>query len=258
MSLQKSTISDTQIESFIIAKDSKKEAYSKEDITYIQKYEGHGKQGKKDRKLSIGESFLYDYFTPPFVIELMWELARHYGYEEGTILEPAVGTGRMLQPLKSFEGCVGFEPNPVTARISEICCPGASIHNYYFETAFMDYPRFSSKLKKPLTWLTEYPFSLVIGNPPFGIRKNYYSSYFPESKKLKQLEIFFMYKSLQLLKPGGLLVFVTGSNFLRNGDSYNTAKEELAKLSDLVDAYRLPPVFESSEIPTDIIVLKRK
>jgi hypothetical protein len=54
------------------------------------------------------------------------------------------------------------------------------------------------------------------------------------------------------------LVFITGSNFLRNGISYQGEKMELEKLCDLVDAYRLPPVFSSTKVPTDIIVLKRK
>lgn len=252
------TISDSIIEDFIRIKDSRNDTYTQEDIAYLQQYEGMGAQGRKGRREAVGEGVLYEFYTPPFVVNLMWELARHYGYTKGSVLDPAIGTGRMLQPLTDFKGCVGFEPNPVSARIAEICCPEASIYNYYFETAFMDYPRFSSTLKKPLTWLPEYPFDLVIGNPPFGIYKNYYSSYFPEAKKLKQMEIFFMYKSLQMLKANGLLVFITGSNFLRNGDTYNVAKKELSKLCDLLDAYRLPPVFESSEVPTDIIVLKRK
>lgn len=255
MSPQKISISDTAIESFITSKDSRKESYSKSDIDYILQYEGSGGKASKG---ATGEGVLYEFYTPNFVVNLMWELAKYHGYSGGAILEPSVGTGKMLKPLFNFEGCVGFEPNPIAARITEICCPGALIYKGYFETAFLDAPRFTSRLKNRVTWLSQYPFDLVIGNPPYGIYKNQYSSFFPEAKKLKQMEIFFMFKSLQMLKPNGLLVFITGSNFLRNGESYNTAKEELAKLCDLMDAYRLPPVFDNSEVPTDIIVLKRK
>jgi spermidine synthase len=67
-----------------------------------------------------------------------------------------------------------------------------------------------------------------------------------------------MYYGLQLLKPGGLMVYLTGSNFLRNGITYQTEKAELEKVCDILDAYRLPPVFKFSQVPTDIIVLKRK
>ena len=108
-----------------------------------------------------------------------------------------------------------------------------------------------------MTWMDGYPFSLVIGNPPYGKYKNKYSSYFTKPK-MHQIELFFMHQGLQLLKPGGLLVYLTGSNFLRNGISYQSEKLELEKLADILDAYRLPPVFKFSKVPTDIIVLKRK
>jgi hypothetical protein len=75
---------------------------------------------------------------------------------------------------------------------------------------------------------------------------------------MHQIELFFMYQGLQLLRSGGLLVYITGSNFMRNGISYQSEKVELEKLCDLVDAYRLPPVFKSSSVPTDILILKRK
>jgi hypothetical protein len=87
--------------------------------------------------------------------------------------------------------------------------------------------------------------------------KNKYSSYFTKPK-MHQIELFFMYYGLQLLKPGGLMVYLTGSNFLRNGITYQTEKAELEKVCDILDAYRLPPVFKFSQVPTDIIVLKRK
>jgi hypothetical protein len=67
-----------------------------------------------------------------------------------------------------------------------------------------------------------------------------------------------MYYGLQLLKPGGLLIYLTSSNFLRNGLTYNKSKDEIGKVAELVDAYRLPPVFRFSDVPTDIIVFKRK
>jgi hypothetical protein len=75
---------------------------------------------------------------------------------------------------------------------------------------------------------------------------------------MHQIELFFMYQALQLLKPGGLMVYLTGSNFLRNGISYQSEKLELEKIADILDAYRLPPVFKFSKVPTDIIVFKRK
>lgn len=245
-----------EIESFIRAKDQRKESYSPADIEFIQKYEGSGGQGSKG---ATGEGILYEFYTPDFIVKLMWELAFRYGFDKsGTVLEPSIATGRLIEPAPDKPKCVGFEINPVSARIAEISFPGANIHRGYFETAFLQPERFTKRLPmSQLTWLKGYPFSMVIGNPPYGKYRNKYSSYFP-TPKLPQIEQFFMYYGLQLLKKGGLLIYLTSSNFLRNGLTYNKAKDEIGKYAELLDAYRLPPVFRFSEVPTDIIVLKRK
>ena len=245
-----------QIEEFIRQKDSKKESYSADDIAFIQQYEGSGGQGSKG---ATGEGILYEFFTPDYIVDLMWQLAYKHGFDkEGIVLEPSIATGRIIVPAPDKSLIVGFEINPISARICEITYPEAQINTGYFETAFLAPPRYTSKIKdNRLTWLSGYPFSLVIGNPPYGKHKNKYSSYFTKPK-MQQIELFFMYYGLKLLKPGGLLIFVTSSNFLRNGISYNSEKESIGQLADLVDAYRLPPVFRFSEVPTDIIVLKRK
>jgi hypothetical protein len=103
----------------------------------------------------------------------------------------------------------------------------------------------------------QYPFSLVIGNPPYGKYKNHYSSYFTKPK-MPQIEQFFIYQGMQMLKKDGLLIYILGSNFLRNGLTYTKAKEEIGKYADIIDAYRLPAVFKNSDVPTDIIVLRKK
>jgi len=245
-----------KIEEFIREKDLKKESYSPDDIAFIQQYEGSGGQGSKG---ASGEGVLYEFFTPDYVVELMWELAFRYGYNaKGSVLEPGIATGRMIAPAPDKSRVTGFEINPVSSRICQITYPETKIHTGYFETAFLQAPRFTSKLKgNQVTWLENYPFSLVIGNPPYGKHKNKYSSYFA-APKMQQIELFFMYYGLRLLQSGGLLIYITSSNFIRNGISYNIEKDSIGQLAELMDAYRLPPVFRYSEVPTDIIVLKRK
>ena len=244
-----------QIQQFILQKDKNAESYSTADRKFIARYEGSGGQGSKG---ATGEGVLYEFFTPDFICELMWKLAYRYGFKAGgSVLEPSVGTGNLLKWAPNNSKCYGFEINPISKRITEILYPDAKIYEGYFETAFLQQPRYTARLKDKITWLEGYPFSLVIGNPPYGKYKNKYSSYFTRPK-MHQIELFFMYQGLQLLKPGGLMVYLTGSNFLRNGISYQSEKLELEKLADIVDAYRLPPVFKFSKVPTDIIVFKRK
>ena len=244
-----------QIQQFILQKDKNAESYSTADRKFIAQYEGSGGQGSKG---ATGEGVLYEFFTPDFICELMWKLAYRYGFKAGgSVLEPSVGTGNLLKWAPNNSKCYGFEINPISKRITEILYPDAKIYEGYFETAFLQEPRYTARLKDKLTWLEGYPFSLVIGNPPYGKYKNKYSSYFTRPK-MHQIELFFMYQGLQLLKPGGLMVYLTGSNFLRNGITYQSEKLELEKIADILDAYRLPPVFKFSKVPTDIIVFKRK
>ena len=244
-----------QIELFIRDKDRNGEKYSADDINFIQKYEGSGGQGSKG---ASGEGLLYEFYTPDYIVYWIWQLAYRYGFDRnGTVFEPSIATGRLIEPAPDKSKCYGFEINPITKRICEITYPEAKIVNNYFETAFLEAPRFTTRLKNKLTWLEGYPFSLVIGNPPYGKYKNKYSSYFP-NPKMHQIELFFMYYGLQLLKPGGLLIYLTSSNFMRNGFSYNSEKLEIREIADLVDAFRLPPVFKASQVPTDILVFRRK
>ena len=255
-----------EIETFIRDQDEAGRAYTPDQITYINQYTGSGGMGSKG---ATGQGVLYEFYTPDYVCDLMWELARHYGFrdETGTVLEPSCATGRLIRPAKHYKNCVGFEINPTSARIAALTYPGLTVHSHYFETAFLRPPRFTERInktgqyeKQAATWLTQAPFDLVIGNPPYGIYQNEYSGYFPETRRLglKQIEIFFMAKGLDLLKIGGLLIYLTGSNFMRNGLNYQTAKDYMGSRCDLVDAYRLPPVFDTSKVPTDILVFRRK
>jgi len=244
-----------EIEEFIQAKDKAGESYSEEDTRYIQQYEGAGGQGKHGAK---GQGVLYEFFTPNYICELMVKQTLAHGYDGGNILEPSIATGRLIKPFQDKSKVTAFEINSTSARIAQITYPEIQLYNDYFETAFLEAPRFTSRLpKNELTWLKGYPFSLVIGNPPYGKYKNRYSVYF-KNPKIHQIEMFFMYYGLKLLKPGGLLLYITSSNFLRNGITYNSDKEEIGKIAELLDAYRLPPVFKFSQVPTDILIFKRK
>jgi len=245
-----------EIEALIQLKDSKNKRYSKADIDFISQYQGSGGLASKGAK---GRGILDEYFTPDYISEIMYQLALKYGYDGGPVLEPSIATGNIIKPFPKKTKIVGFEISPISKRICELRFPNATIYDKYFETAFLEPPRFYSKVSnKKVTWLSDYPFSLVIGNPPYGKHSNKYTAYFSGKDRFKQVEIFFMYKGLQLLKSGGLLVFITSSGFMRNGNTYSAEKKRIGEIADFVDAYRLPKVFRSTDVPTDILIFKRK
>lgn len=206
-----------------------------------------------------GTNRLYSFFTPVWLCEVMYKLAIRHGFnpETGKVLEPSCGTGHFLTVLDRPENCTAFELDPLNFAIAKKRVPGATIYNQYFETAFLQEPRYTTLLKNNATWLQDAPFDLVIGNPPYGKYANLYSGYF-KTLKIKQVEMFFMLQSLKLLKKGGLLVFITGSNFMRNDKTYEHEKKLIGEYADFVDGYRMPKVFKNTDVPTDILIFRRK
>lgn len=217
-------------------------------------YSGNG--GRKD---TTERGILDEYYTPDYVCEFMYALAVKYGYKAGKVLEPSCATGNIIRPIyerNDYTHIDAFEINQTSRDICKKLFPNVTIYDNYFETAFLEPPRFSTKAKR--TWLKNAPYDLIVGNPPYGKHVNRYSSYFSGKDKFTQIEMFFMFKGLQLLRPGGLLVFITSTNFMSTGNAYQQAKERIGEIADLVDAYRLPKVFERTDICTDIIVLRKK
>ncbi len=215
--------------------------------------------GNGGRKGTTERGILDEYYTPDFVCEFMYALAVKYGYKAGKVLEPSCATGNIIRPIyerNDYTHIDAFEINKTSRDICQKLFPNVKIYDNYFETAFLEPPRYSTKAKRP--WLKNAPYDLVIGNPPYGKHVNRYSSYFSGKDKFAQIEMFFMYKCLDLLRSGGLLVFITSTNFMSTGNAYQGAKERIGEIADLVDAYRLPKVFERTDICTDIIVLRKK
>lgn len=213
----------------------------------------------EDFEPNDGTNRLFSFFTPVWLCEVMYQLAIRNGFnpKTGKILEPACGTGNFLTVFDNPKNVTAFELDNLNCQIAKKRCPEAVIYNQHFETAFLQEPRFTTFLKDKGTWLKDNPFDLVIGNPPYGKYSGPYAPYF-KTLKFKQVEMFFMYQSLKLLKKDGLLVFITGSNFMRNDKTYNHEKEKISELAEFVDAYRMPKVFKKTDVPTDILIFKRK
>jgi type I restriction-modification system DNA methylase subunit len=238
-----------QLPSGVMVNDAQREV--------LLRYTGRGQAFKKDIEISA-DAGLYEFYTPDFLRERMWALAAHYGFKGGNVLEPSCATAHMFLNAPTNTKLVGFEINPTTAKIAQLCFPKATIYNLPFETMFLNNERgrYNSKLKgKNPTWLAEYPFDLVIGNPPYGKFQGRYVSYF---ENWMQIEHFFLYQSLKLVKSGGLVVFLTASSWLRNGNMYEPYKTKVLEIATLVDAYRTGEVFKHSGVPTDILIYRKK
>ena len=178
------------------------------------------------------------FYTSPTVIRAMHEVLVRLGVpREATVLEPGCGTGNFMALAPRGMRFIGVELDSLSGRIARTLHPG---HDIRIEN-FRD------------TLLPEGSIDAVIGNVPFADVKL-------EHRGLRlSLHDFFFAKSIDALKPGGVLALVTSHFTL---DKQNAAiREYLAERADFLGAIRLPSdAFkrEGTSVVTDIVFLRRR
>ncbi len=186
---------------------------------------------------SLARCTQYAHFTPEFIVRAIWAGLQRLGWRGGRVLEPGIGTGLfpalMPEPYRSNSYVTGVELDPVTARIVRLLQPRARILNEDFARADLG-----------------AVYDLAIGNPPFSDRtvrsdRNY------RSLGLR-LHDYFIARSVDLLKPGGLAAFVTSAGTMDKADA--RAREHIAKSANLVAAFRLPEGAFRRDAGTDTVV----
>ncbi len=106
---------------------------------------------------------------------------------------------------------------------------------------------------------------LVIGNPPYGEYVGLYAGMGEEKYTHANNWIdYFIFRGLDLLVPGGLLIYIIGTEVAIGGTPWleqpmSKCKQAITEKAELLDAYRLPNgVFERTDVLSDIIVLRKK
>ena len=186
---------------------------------------------------SLARCTQYAHFTPEFIVQAIWAGLQRLGWRGGRILEPGIGTGLfaalMPEALRDVSHFTGIELDPVTARIARLLQPRARIVTGDF--ARTDLPA---------------SFDLAVGNPPFSDR-TVRSDRSYRSMGLR-LHDYFIARSIDLLKPGGLAAFVTSHGTMDKADC--SAREHIAKSADLIAAIRLPEGSFRADAGTDGVV----
>jgi N12 class adenine-specific DNA methylase len=178
------------------------------------------------------------FFTSSAVIQAMHQAMRRLGLpDDATVLEPGCGPGRFLYLAPKGMRFIGVELDSISGRIARALHPGQNIRIENFRD----------------TRLPENRIDGVIGNVPFADLKLDY-----RGQKLS-LHDFFFAKSVDALKPGGVLALITSHFTL---DKQNAAlRESLAAKADFVGAIRLPSdAFkrEGTSVVTDIVFLRKR
>lgn len=240
-----------EIEVFIDQKDKDKDLYDESDKNYLRQYTGSGGLLTAG---ATGRGTLYEYYTPDDLVKKMWDIAYHYGYDGGSILEPAVGTGNFLKYAPVNATISAYETNHYAARIAQLLYPHAQIIEKAFETLF-----FTGNIHLKDKFVNP-GYSLVIGNPPYGAFNGKYAGLGEKQYTgATEYDQYFTLRSLDLLKPGGLLVFLVPSYFMLSMQKYDKTKKAMISKAEWVDGYRLPKsIFPNTDVGTDIIVLRKR
>ena len=180
-------------------------------------------------------STLNAFYTSPVVIHAMYEALSNMGLESGNVLEPSCGVGNFMGLVpKSMEDLkmYGVELDSISGRIAKQLYQKNNISVQGFETA-------------------QYPdsfFDCVIGNVPFGSYKVADRKY---DRHNFMIHDYFIAKSLDLVRPGGVVAVVTSSGTL---DKQNPAvRQYIANRADLLGAIRLPDNAFRKNAGTDVV-----
>ena len=167
-------------------------------------------------------STLNAFYTSPTVIRSMYETLENMGLKQGNILEPSCGVGNfmgLIPESMSKANMYGVELDPVSGRIAKQLYQKNKIAVQGFEE-------------------TSYPdsfFDCVIGNVPFGA---YQVSDRRYDRHHFMIHDYFIAKSLDLIRPGGVIAVVTSSGTM---DKQNPAvRQYIANRAELLGAIRLP------------------
>ena len=197
-----------------------------------------------DEYTAARSSVLDAFFTDSVIIDSIYNVVQNAGFKGGNILEPAMGIGnffgRLPEELRDKVNLYGVEKDSLSGRIAQKLYPQADITIDGFEN----------------TRFNDNSFDVAIGNIPFGDFSVNDSKY--NSKHLKIHDYFFL-KSLDKVRDGGIVAFVTSKGTLDKKDS--SFRKTLAERADLVGAVRLPNnAFKSAgtEVTADIIFLQKR
>lgn len=220
------------------------EAFDENNAAWKSEYNELSQLLSDEEYQSARESTLTAFYTQPVVISAIYKVMEQMGFKEGNILEPSCGIGNfigMLPQSMQNSRVYGVEIDKISAGIAQQLYQRSSIAGQPFEQA-------------------EIPdsfFDAVVGNVPFGdfsvADKRYDKNHF-------LIHDYFFAKSLDKLRPGGVMALVTSKGTM---DKENPAvRKYIAQRAELLGAIRLPnDTFKGNagtEVVSDILILQKR
>jgi len=196
-------------------------------------------------RAAAARTTLNAHYTDAALVKAVWSALGAAGFDEsagGRVLEPGCGAGTFIGFAPDHvRDVVGVELDPTTARVASLLYPSADIRSESFAE----------------TRLPEGRLDLVIGNVPFADVVPHDSTH---NRLGLSLHNYFIYKSLHLVRPGGVVAVLTSRWTM---DAANPkARDAFADMADLVAAHRLPNHTHhqaaGTDVITDVLVFRRR
>ena len=186
-------------------------------------------------------STLTAFYTPPIVIDAIYQGLEQLGISSGNILDAGCGIGSFFGQAPEGTKAYGIEIDSISGRIAKQLYPDARIDIEGFEN----------------TTLPDHFFHAMVGNVPFGNMKVFDPKY---NLHNFQIHDYFLAKGLDKVQPGGILAVVTSTGTLDKQDE--RFRRYLSQRADLVGAIRLPNhTFRENagtEVSADILFLRKR
>lgn len=185
------------------------------------------------------------HFTSPMVVRFIWQALQHMGFTGGRIIEPSAGVGHFLgcmpAEVAATSRLFAVEIDSISAGITQALYPDATVYANGFQS--ITFPAGS--------------FDLAISNVPFGKYRVPDTRY---DKLRLPIHDYFFAKSLDLVRPGGIVAFIT-SHFTMD-KVRSSFREYMAARAQLIAAVRLPTgtfsQIAGTEVITDIVFLQKR
>jgi N12 class adenine-specific DNA methylase len=221
---------------------------TEEDRNILLQYSGKG---------GLSDNSQYEYYTPTFVAEGVWNALKKNGFASGSVLEPSCGAGVFLGTKPEGAVCFGNDLDPVGSKVSKLLNPESIVSNTPFEAVVVS--------------AEDESFDCAVGNVPFGSARGASANLDPAYKNEKQIERYFLLRMLDKIKPNGLICVVVPTNIIGKRDAgWQRFRIELSKKAEFLGAHKLAggngrkdeDVFggkggQGTSTTTDVIVLRK-
>ena len=241
------------------------EAPTSEQMEVLRKYSGWGGLGTffNDEKSAenrllhdlLSEEEYHDavlsiktaYYTPAYVIDTLWDVAKQMGFKGGNVLEGSAGIGNILgqmpREISSQSNIEAVEIDAISGNILKLLYPDAKVHIQGFQD----------------TVIRNGSVDLAITNVPFAADLHVIDKADKDlSRKFRTLHDFCIAKNIRKLREGGIGIFITTSGTLDKSTKLRQWITDEAQ-ADVVGAFRLNnKSFGGTNVTSDIIIVKKR